>query len=370
MFYILFVFFVRLFCVHICKIGFTRGGNFVLTQELLILLVATIPSIFFSKGSWSVYGWRTQFVSVVVLITFYILVKKENNFLGQPRKAVYRQVLLLLYYLLLIRCMFILVMHFYSEETGYGFINGWHYVDFSVVVIFAFMLGQKLNCYFSALALAIAGCFLLEARMYKMYVILYYLFYYLFHGLIKTFKKFRFFKNFFRIIVWMMLLSVVLAFIWTFYVVGDSYPVNSYHTGLMDGSNYERFLTVINGLKSILVNMSVFFGNQIREVEKIRIFGKYIVDGRNGAHNSFIMLVQDFGIVFSMAYLYVTGSFFDRVSSRKNDALILSYLACCCILHNLLNSGRLFFLMTILILPWEESRKKESIACHCSIRKI
>ena len=326
-------------------------------KTIAILLVGLFSYFIMTENIRATVRWKSPLVSVLLLLAVYLCSNqmKENN-ISFSFKV--QKVLDFFYFIIYIYCFNVLMIFTkdnlkdwsqrYYQLDAFPF--GWHSVTFSVVMIFLFMLGIKLNHKRLTVIMALFSWIVLPARTYKLFVLSYVLLT-LFNKQWKKIRKLRLFNSYFKLMLWMVLFIILGSLFWE-YVVIDRVAVKTSHTSLFDTSNMERFRTIIYSLIVIIKQHLLFKGMTIVSYTDYGLLYDNGWEIINGPHNSYLDVALNYSVFLALIYFYTISKVFDRlVVDEKCEKLIVSYLLTACILHELFESYHLLLLLTVIVLP-------------------
>ncbi|MBE5959637.1 MAG: hypothetical protein E7254_12350 [Lachnospiraceae bacterium] len=237
---------------------------------------------------------------------------------------------------------------------GYFFQSSYHYVDWSVMMIMLFIFGIKTHSYVSTFIMTAIWWMILPARMYKLFILSFCAIFILMKifggdGINRFLKKNKSF--YLRLTILLLVLSVGFAYFWIIFVVQNN-NISSTRDSLNDKSNYQRFSYAIITFTRILNRYVPWLG--LDELKYTMLSAEEL----KGVypHNSYLEMILEYGLLFTVCLWRMLGKLFDKLSNCLNNAFIISYMLCACILHNMFEGWRLFAFLALLCIPEFESK--------------
>ncbi len=323
----------------------------------ILLIISLIVMLSITENAFSGNErWKLPLVSSCMLIAFrQIQLNREAKTVNKLSISV-KVIVNLLFYTIwiwgmyeIIRFIVVSLGNWEQRRVLYLYPFDMHYVDFTFMLIFIFNFGVKTKHFFTTLVFTLISIAVFPARMYTFYIVFFCLIYF-FHKKIKKYLKLIQLNNYFVLILIFAISVTILAILWTL-ILTNIFKVNATHQGYFDDSNQMRFMTVVYALQVISKYRPVFTGfPSISWLQYSELIQSPFATN-NGPHNSYILMILYYGIVFSLIYWYMMSRIFNKASSRINDSIIISYLLCAGILHLTLEGYRLFFILSILMIP-------------------
>lgn len=246
---------------------------------------------------------------------------------------------------------------------------GYHHVDFSVIIMLVFMLGIKRNYYISSFILGILSMIILPSRTIKLFYLLF-IICLIFRKKIYSISNYKLFDSCLKKFLWLIFGVIFISYVWIF-VFDDIFFIVEGHQGLYDTSNYERFQTILYAIMVIVKKGLVLHGVDT-SVEYCTLvnFKDWVVN--LGPHNSFVSIFLFYSIFFGGMYLIILSKIIDNIYSEGTMMLIIPYLLCGCILHDMFIGIRILMFLTILFVPskidLKEFQIKSVIKRYCMKR--
>lgn len=234
----------------------------------------------------------------------------------------------------------------------------YHHVDFSVIVMFIFLLGIKRNYYITSSILAIASIIILPSRTMKLFFLLFIMCAILKKRINAIMHKWIF-NSYFKLFLWLILGVVFISYIWLF-VLCDFFSVVDGHEGLYDTSNFERFQTVLYAIFVIVKKGLILHGLDTNvEYSTLVEFEDWMIN--LGPHNSFISILLFYSVFFGGMYLFMFSKMIDAVNSEELVQFILPYLLCGCVLHDMFIGIRALMFLIVLFVPFRTEQRRIKI---------
>lgn len=218
---------------------------------------------------------------------------------------------------------------FTNNFLGYIPVLSWQDPNYSAYYLFMFFLFTKRNNYKIISYVTLSFGFLTLSRTYILAVIIYLIIdkSHNVRNFITKFKLNSFYKLSFISIVFVL-------FVGNYFLsnVGDIINVNDRTfdriTNINDASNQFRFIANNKFIEALINNPSKFLFGVDKETYQSSFF-------INTPHNSFLALITNYGMLFSIGFLIVFGNCINKLFVEKNYSIIISQF----VFFTLLGSG-------------------------------
>lgn len=244
-----------------------------------------------------------------------------------------------------------------------------HHVDFSVVVMLAFIIGMKRGFHILSFILAISAWIILPARTMKLFFIIFILCWLLKDRIYELCKNHKLINSCFKWMIFFVIGIIIFSLIWVF-VLGAYLSTANAHEGLYDTSNMGRFQTDLYAAR-IIMNQKLFLNGIDTTAldESIRGFKDYPWAHFFIPHNSYLIVLLHYSVVFGGMWLFCISKLVDKFFDSQTIPYILAYLLCGCILHGMLTGPRGFMFLTVVTMPYRVSSIKIKKRVCFKIRK-
>lgn len=300
--------------------------------------------------------WVTLVVSVIMVYAVSSYLYSTNGEIVNPSSEFYE----IPYWILYIYCSALLLLYIFTywfshvDPRGYKFGGSMHENEFAMILINSFILGIKLKHYYSSYLLCILAMFFLPSRTYLLFVFCY-VFFYVFSNTVNKVRELFLLDTYFKIMLCMIIFLLSLSAIWVL-ILSWKYQLNQSHVGLFDTSNEGRFESILYAVRVIVEKNLYFKGIPVDYLETSKYSMMASLEGLHYKnmfipHSSYILMMVQYSVSVCLIYLYALSKIFDRIRTRKNDAILLAYLATALIYHNMMQGGKMFILLSILLIP-------------------
>lgn len=324
-------------------------------RNWIIMAALAVSLILFILNTQNVLEYGESRIAVVIfanICIFFLLCSEKEDSPAKTEIAVNSGYGIedILYILLYIFCILSLYRYYLNGGLDSSFIYGQQYVSFSVLIMFLFMFGIKLNHRFMSAILAIVTCIILPSRTFQFFILLY-IICRLFSDKIEKILQKRAFNSSLKIIIWLFVGTMILAYIWVF-VLGKYIQIYDGHgaalfNNVYDASNFGRFGTYIYALAVIFQEKPFFRGiGELADYETlVDIEGVF----HFSPHNSYLQLFIFYSIVFGILVIVITSKIIDKYMYKENIPFIIPYLFITCILHDLLTTNLSVYLLVLFM---------------------
>lgn len=339
----------------ICGIIIYKKNLRTTIRNWILIVAAAISLILFLMNTQNVLEYGESRIAIVIfanLCIFSLLCSERGDSSAKAKIAVNSGYGIedILYGLLFIFCILSLYRYYLSGGRDSSFIYGQQYVSFSVIIMFLFLFGIKLNHRLMSTILAVVTCIVLPSRTFQFFILLY-IICRLFSDKIEKILQKRAFNSSLKIITWLFVGTMILAYIWVF-VLGKYIQIYDGHgesllNNMYDASNFGRFGTYIYALAAIFQEKPFFKGiGELVDYETL-----VDMDGvfRFSPHNSYLQLLIFYSIVFGILVIVITSKIIDKYMYKENIPFIIPYLFITCILHDLLTTNLSAYLLVLFM---------------------
>lgn len=362
--------YIMIFSLLVCvlfSLGKIHIEKDIIQYCLLFILSFALYVIFYPNELFDIYfnNALIMFLTAICLLPIFRFYNKSE--IGETYKLHQINLIDCLYFILLIYSLFE-VLYF-----GISNINVWekrmefqyqtfpfayHHVDFSVIVMFVFLLGVKRNYYITSSILTIVSLIVLPSRTMRLFFLLFVMCAILKKRINAIMHKWIF-NSYFKLFLWLILGVVFISYIWLF-VLCDFFSIVDGHEGLYDTSNFERFQTVLYAIFVIVKKGLILHGLDTNvEYSTLVEFEDWMIN--LGPHNSFISILLFYSVFFGGMYLFMFSKMIDTVNSEELVQFILPYLLCGCVLHDMFIGIRALMFLIVLFVPFRIKRKRIEI---------
>lgn len=232
------------------------------------------------------------------------------------------------------------------------FMADYNHVDFSVVVMITFFLGLKRNYILPSYILLIITAIALPARTMKAFILCYCFCSFMGGTIMKIYDKSMTLNKIYKWMIAMMVLIISVCYCWV-NILPKYLRIQEVHEGLYDYSNYLRSKTILYSVQLILEKRLIFSGIYTSRPDYEYLIPNSLYSTSLGPHNSFLIILLNFSLVFGGLYLMWMSGMLDKFFDKKSMPFIISYLMCGLILHDMFMGIRMIYFLTALILPYK-----------------
>lgn len=330
---------------------------------VLLLLAGTVTYLIFNfRGGLDLLSgnmeWLQVAIDMSILVSAIFHIQARSDKLNKQNKTLitfYKLSYYMIYAISVFEVFKFILTHWITgnDPRAYRYLYGLHESDFAVILIFAFSWGIKLKKYNSVLFLALLSFFFVPSRTYKFFIILFALIT-IFKRELYRIRKLALFNSYFKIIIFIIAFMAIFSSVWVL-VLSWKYQLNESHVGIFDISNQGRMESILYAFRVIVEQLLIFKGIPISVMGSSVYSDMASMRGFHATsmffpHNTYLLLLVQYSVVVGLIYLYVIARVFEKLKTKINDTIILSYLITACVLHNMLSAGRLFILITILMI--------------------
>ena len=324
---------------------------------IIFAISITISSwTYFRHGSIYRGGMIVMNTTAVFIIAFLIAVRQNISRINEKQNKVFYDIAYYLFFSLCFKELFLQVTRTTLRgitARGYSLYFGHlHGVDYSVIVILLIILGVKTTHYYTTIVFTILNIIFVPYRTFGFFV-LFMVGIYKFYPIVQKMKRSKAFNSYLKIMIWLLVLMFLFILFWI-YVIATSYEMASQKTALiLEASNAGRFASMLYGIRVIIAKSLYFYGLHDVSDTMYATFAdsNFVKNGLFNPHNSYILMTVQYSVFVVFLYITILSKIFDKLSSRLNDAIIISYMLTACILHNMILGGRMFMLLSILLCP-------------------